>query len=111
MRWRKIMTKYYPIMLDIANKRCIVIGGGNVAYRKVKSLLNFNALVRVISNDLCPELQELKAENKIEWISRNYMIGDLTDSVLVFAATDSVQTNQTIHREAQAKEDNDKYCG
>ncbi|OGH98848.1 MAG: hypothetical protein A2287_03250 [Candidatus Melainabacteria bacterium RIFOXYA12_FULL_32_12] len=95
------MAQYYPIMLNITDKNCIVIGGGNIACRKVKSLLEYSARVTVISSNLCNELENLKY--KIKWISRNYEIGDLTNAYLVFAATDNQEVNKQISEEANKK--------
>jgi len=95
------VKKYYPIMLDISNKKCIIIGGGKVAYRKAFSLLEYGAEVAIISNILCDELAELVSQNKVEWISRDYKQGDLKGAFLAFAATNNKDINHKIFEEAQ----------
>lgn len=89
-------------MLDINDKHCIVIGGGKVAYRKIRSLIEYNAKITVISDKLCNEILELKGQNKISLINRIYQSGDLKGAFLAFAATDNKEVNQKISNEAKA---------
>ncbi|MBW2620875.1 MAG: NAD(P)-dependent oxidoreductase, partial [Deltaproteobacteria bacterium] len=51
--------KYYPVNLDIRNRKCLVVGGGTVGTRKVMTLLNCGAKVTVVSSDVAEKLQEL----------------------------------------------------
>lgn len=50
---------YFPFMIELNNERCLIAGGGTVAYRKVCSMLEFGAVVMVVSPEFCPELLEL----------------------------------------------------
>ena len=63
---------YYPIFLDIKQKRCAVIGGGTVALRKIEMLLDHGALVDVISPETCAPIEEMAASGKIGIIRREY---------------------------------------
>lgn len=94
------MMKYYPVYLDIRDKPCVVIGGGNVSERKVLSLLNAGANVTVISPDITAKINCLKEEGKVAVIRRLYSDGDLKGAVLVFAATDCEEANRKISEEA-----------
>ena len=67
----KVM-RYFPVCLNINNKRCVVVGGGSVAERKAKSLLACGAKVTVISPALTDELRSLHESHSIEWLSREY---------------------------------------
>ncbi len=87
--------KYYPIMLDIENKNCLVIGGGNVALRKTRSLLSYRANISVISRELCPELEELQ----INWLSKEYKQEFLEGKFLVIAATDNAELNALVYND------------
>ena len=49
---------YFPFMIELNNERCLIAGGGTVAYRKVCSMLEFGAVVTVVSPEFCPELLE-----------------------------------------------------
>lgn len=91
---------YYPAFLNLKNKRCIVIGGGEVAERKTISLLKSGANVTVISPMVTKRLKEKSLSGKIKYIPRKYKKGDLKDAFLVVAATDSGETNKRISEDA-----------
>ncbi|MEW6680537.1 MAG: bifunctional precorrin-2 dehydrogenase/sirohydrochlorin ferrochelatase [bacterium] len=90
------MRRYYPIFLDIEGKRCVVVGGGKVAKRKIKGLLRAKADVVVISPDLDEELKK-----KVLWIEREYKNGDLNGSFIAIAATNNKEINQMVYNEAE----------
>lgn len=95
----------YPVMLTpafFANRPVLVVGGGRVAERKVKTLLQAGATIRVIAPDLTPGLQELS--NVIEWLARPWQAGDVRNfqaALLVFAATDDPAINGQVEQEAR----------
>lgn len=91
----------YPVMLNLKGKRCIVVGGGEVACRKVKRLLECGAKVTVISPELVTELEEMKKEGKIIHFPREYQQGDVKDSFLVIGATQNKSVNKKVAREAR----------
>ncbi len=91
---------FYPVNLQITSRLCIVVGGGGVALRKVRSLLQGDARVRVISPTLEPELRFLAEEQRIEWLKRGYVEGDLHGAFLVFAATNDRTVQKLIMEEA-----------
>ncbi len=93
---------YYPIFLNIRGKRCVVIGGGEVALRKVRMLLDFGGEVEVISPKLCPELAALEREGKVKALPREYRPGDLEGAFVVIAATDHPSINEQVTEEAGA---------
>jgi precorrin-2 dehydrogenase / sirohydrochlorin ferrochelatase len=94
----------YPIMLDIAARTCVVVGGGAVAARKVAALLDAGAVVTVISPALVPPLAELLAAERIHAIQTPYASGMLDDAqpLLVFAATDDAAVNAQVAADAAA---------
>lgn len=104
---------YYPVFLDIAGKRCVVIGGGQVAWRKVQTLLEYGAKVEVVSPELCPELA---AVTEINVCHRQYQPGDLKGAFLAIVATDNHEINHQVAREARAQGvmvnvvDDAEYC-
>ena len=93
---------YYPIFLDLSGKRCVVVGGGQVAWRKVTSLLENNAVVEVVSPVICPEIQKLADSGKIVLKQKAYQTGDLKGAVLAIAATDDSDTNTRVSSEGRA---------
>jgi precorrin-2 dehydrogenase/sirohydrochlorin ferrochelatase len=95
--------KYYPVFLDIAGKKCIVVGGGDVASRKIARLLDCGARVCVVSPGLVPELEELKKDQLIEHIPDEYHVEYLNDAALVIGATDDERINASISLDAKAR--------
>lgn len=93
--------KYYSISLDLKDKRCVVVGGGGVAERKVRSLIAYGAVVRVISPNITRGLNKLKSGNKIVHLRRGYRRGDLKEAFLVFGATSSEALNSRISTDAR----------
>ncbi|MEK6567175.1 MAG: bifunctional precorrin-2 dehydrogenase/sirohydrochlorin ferrochelatase [Candidatus Omnitrophota bacterium] len=93
--------KYYPLLLDLKEKRCIVVGGGRVAQRKVNSLLKAGALVRIISPNLTQNLKKLAGKNKIYWITSHYRKRHIQNSFLVIAAVSDKKINSKISHDAQ----------
>ncbi|MDO8885938.1 bifunctional precorrin-2 dehydrogenase/sirohydrochlorin ferrochelatase [Candidatus Oleimmundimicrobium sp.] len=93
---------YYPVYLNLKNKKCVVVGGGNVAERKVLALIDCGAKVTVISPKLTKLLERLKSEGKIEHIGREYEKGDLKGAFVVIGATDNSSVNKEIYKEASA---------
>lgn len=96
------MPKYYPIFLDIQGRRCLVVGGGEVAARKVESLLQCDAKVTVVSPRLTRALAALNESGEIEAQLRNYREGDTDGAALVIAATDDNAVNLRVSSEAAA---------
>lgn len=94
--------KYYPVNLSIAGRRCLVIGGGRVAARKVATLLECGGAVEVISPDLTAELQALFRQGRLAWRDRPYRPGDLAGGFLVIAATDNEEVQAAVFSEATA---------
>ena len=95
------MTRYYPAYLDLTGKRCVVIGAGVIAERKVLQLLASDADVTLVSPTATDELQQLVGEKKVRWIRRSYVRGDLAGAMLAIAATDDEQVNRQVHAEAE----------
>ncbi len=95
------MSSFYPIYVDLQNKPVLVVGGGAVAYRKVKTLLDHGARVRIVSPKLGAELEELLDGEHCTWIEKEYTSEDLGDAVLVFSCTEDEKVNETVARQAR----------
>ena len=91
----------YPINLRVAGKKCVVVGGGAVACRKIKSLLAAGAEVTVFSPELTAELAEMVKKKQFNYIARPYQKGDLKGFFLVICATDNTTVNQAVSAEAE----------
>jgi precorrin-2 dehydrogenase/sirohydrochlorin ferrochelatase len=96
-------TKLYPAFLSLEGKVCAVVGGGNVAARKVHSLLATGARIVVISPQLHTELQSLLTQSLIHAISSKYAAKYLDGVQLVFAATNDAQVNRLVVQDAHAR--------
>ena len=103
MKKRNHVPAYYPIFLNATGKRCVVVGGGQVALRKVRALLEYKASVEVISPELCSELGQLAESGEIQILHREYRAGDLKGAVIAIAATDDSDINRRVAAEAQGK--------
>ncbi len=66
---------FFPILLNLQKYPCLVVGGGKVALRKVQSLLEFNAIITVLSPRFCKPLIELKEKGEIRLIKKNLFKG------------------------------------
>jgi precorrin-2 dehydrogenase/sirohydrochlorin ferrochelatase len=88
--------KYYPIYLNLRDRPCLIVGGGHVAERKTLSLIEAGANVTVISPSLTKKLQELAQSGKIIHQQKTFDDKDLTDALLVIAATDLQEVNANI---------------
>ncbi len=92
---------FIPISFDVTGRRCVVIGGGEVAARKVESLLEAGARVTVVSPRLSPSLQAAVARGLVTHIARDYAPGDIKECVLVYAATDDPKLHRELAAEAR----------
>ena len=94
---------YYPIFLNVYKKRCVVVGGGEVALRKVKALLEQGATVQVITPAFCSELSCLAESKAINVLRRSYEPGDLKGAYIAIAATTETETNKRVAMEAKRR--------
>jgi precorrin-2 dehydrogenase/sirohydrochlorin ferrochelatase len=93
--------RYFPIQLDIRGRRCLVVGGGEVGTRKVKSLLACGARVSLVSPAVTDGLRELAARGAITLLEREYAADDLQGMFLVIGATDDERLNGRIRADAE----------
>jgi precorrin-2 dehydrogenase/sirohydrochlorin ferrochelatase len=92
--------RYFPALLDLKGKLCVVVGGGRVAERKVRSLLKAGALVKVISPQISESLSRSELKGKIVHRPRSFRSDDLRGAFLAIAATDDRATNERVSRQA-----------
>ena len=92
--------RYFPALLDLQGRLCVVVGGGRVAERKVRSLLKAGALVKVISPQTSEWLLQSEGKGKIIHRSRSFHSDDLRGAFLAIAATDDRATNERVYRQA-----------
>lgn len=97
------MSGRYSISLDLKDKECLVVGGGQVAERKVRSLLECGARVRVVSPEISPGLANLAEEGKITFRHGYYHASDLEGVFLVIGSTDQEAVNQQVADDCSAR--------
>ena len=94
---------YYPIFLKIENRPCLVVGGGEVGARKVKTLLSCGASVALVSPEVEEWLGEKIREGVVDLVGNHYEEKHLEGCFLVIAATDDVELNSRIAEDAERR--------
>jgi len=90
------MAHLYPIFLNLAGKKCLVIGGGNVAERKVATLLEYEADVTVVSPEASESIRNWAFQGLIRWRARYFQMEDLEGVFVAFSATGDQELNRKI---------------
>jgi precorrin-2 dehydrogenase/sirohydrochlorin ferrochelatase len=91
---------YYPLFLAVEGCTCLVVGAGAVGERKVRTLLEYGAAIRLVARELSAWLQENLSEKAISWAGERYERSQLQGVRLVFAATDDLDLNRSIAADA-----------
>jgi len=89
-----------PIFLNLDGRRGLVVGAGAVALDKIASLLKTGMRLRVIASEAREEVRALADHGRLEWVPREFMIGDLDGNFVAIAATDSPEVNAEVYRAA-----------
>ncbi len=87
---------YFPILVDLGNLPCLVVGGGKVALRKVSSLLAFNGEITVVTPRCCKGLAALSRDGRIKVIRKRYSSKCIKGQKIVFSATNDPETNRRV---------------
>lgn len=108
--------RYFPLFLDIQGKSILVVGGGDVACRKVDTLLRAGAKVTVVSPKLAENLKERLENEEITWINSQYRENLLSNHMQVWATTNNSTLNHQVHNDAKKRNilvnvvDDTPYC-
>ena len=94
---------FLPIFMDVRGRTCLIVGGGEVAARKVQMLLRAGAKVEVVAPELGNTMQTFNQEGKIQWIEAGFDPAHLQNPALVYAATDRQSINQQVSELAKEK--------
>lgn len=92
-----------PLFLRLGDKLALVVGGGAVAERKIASLLDVGARVRVVAPDASDEVKRLAREGRVEWRERAFEDADVEGAWLVYAATSSPEVQRSVATAAEAR--------
>ncbi|RAV06350.1 bifunctional precorrin-2 dehydrogenase/sirohydrochlorin ferrochelatase [Paenibacillus sp. YN15] len=90
------MEGYFPVLLRLEDKPCLVVGGGSVAERRIASLLEARAKVKVVSPEMTETIGLWAREGRIEALQRPYLPEDQAGMYLVIAATDNASVNDRV---------------
>ena len=95
------MPDYYPVYLNLAGKRCVIIGGGAIAQGKIGGLLQAGCQITVISPEATPGIRQAAQRGDFTWLERTYQPGDLEGAFIGVAATNVWHVNREIYEEAE----------
>nr|WP_222938630.1 siroheme synthase CysG [Duffyella gerundensis] len=93
---RKVDVDYLPIFAELKEKPVLVVGGGDIASRKIELLRRAGAKVLIAARELCPELQALADEQQLTWLAKEFDEAQLDHVFLVIAATDDSALNARV---------------
>jgi uroporphyrin-III C-methyltransferase/precorrin-2 dehydrogenase/sirohydrochlorin ferrochelatase len=108
--------RFLPIFMNIRDQQCLVVGGGQVAARKVYLIDRAGGKVKVVSPELCDELGRWAKAGDLEHVAREFVPEDVEGAQLIIAATDNPKVNETVSELAKARGvpvnvvDNPKLC-
>lgn len=95
--------EYLPIFIDLKQRDCLVVGGGDIAARKAGLLLKAQAKVTIVAPQVSTTTRQLVDKGQVQWIEADFDEGQLGSQRLVIAATDDEAVNEAVHRAAEAK--------
>lgn len=93
--------EFLPLFLNVRNQQCLVVGGGEVASRRVRFLLRAGAHVHIVAPELIESLLHLVSSGKVSHQAREFTTSDLEDVMLAIAATNNAKINRQIAMEAK----------
>ena len=93
----------YPAGLRLAGRKVLVVGGGNVAQRRVPTLIASGAVLYVVSPEVTPSIEGLAGSGEVTWVRRGFADDDLDDAWYVMAATDVPEVNQHVAELSEAR--------
>jgi len=94
---------WYPVSLNLKDRNCLIVGGGKVAERKLKSLIKAEANVTLIAPKINAILQEMREAGAYHYLKSTYQANDVNGFFLVIAATDCTETNSRIGADAESQ--------
>ena len=97
------MAPYYPVYLDVKERCCVIVGGGQIAEGKIAALLECGAQIRMISPEVTDEVQDMADTGVLSLEKREYRDGDLEGAFIAIAATDDSSLSRRIAKEAEER--------
>lgn len=90
------------MFVDISKKKIVIIGGGQIASRRIRTLRSFAENIWVVSPEVSEEIRSLAEEEKIHWIRESYQKGWIEDAEMVLAATDDILCNEQVAKDCHS---------
>ena len=90
--------RFFPMFVDLSDKKIVVVGGGNIATRRIKTLLQFTRNITAVAPKTTMELHELGKAGFVNLINRPVKRSDFTMAFMVIAATNDWKLNDEISR-------------
>nr|WP_232092976.1 siroheme synthase CysG [Serratia ureilytica] len=103
MLYEKAVVDYLPIFADLKQRPVLVVGGGDVAARKVSLLQRVGAEIRIVAQSLSPELEQQRQQGRVLWLGKTFDPQQLDDVFLAIAATDDNALNAAVFAEADKR--------
>ena len=97
------MPEYYPVFLNLAGKRCVILGGGTIAQGKIAALRDAGASITIISPQATDGIRRAAQRGQVTYLPREYAPGDLDGAFIAVAATNVWHVNRQIFEEAEAR--------
>ena len=94
---------YLPIFIDLRNRSCLVVGGGDIALRKITLLLKAQANIECIAPDICPGIEQLAQQKQLTIVKRLFQPTDIKAQFLIISATNNIAINTEVSQLARAK--------
>jgi uroporphyrin-III C-methyltransferase/precorrin-2 dehydrogenase/sirohydrochlorin ferrochelatase len=95
--------EYLPLFVDLKDRKCLVVGGGEIAARKAGLLRKANAAVSIVAPQVSSSTQAMIDAGEVDWLNAVFQAELLSDQFLVIAATDDEAVNRDVHHHAKAK--------
>ncbi|ODU03075.1 MAG: uroporphyrinogen-III C-methyltransferase [Pseudonocardia sp. SCN 72-86] len=99
----RVSEEHYLVGLDLAGRRVVVVGGGQVAQRRLPRLIASGAVIEVVSPQVTPAVEGMASAGEITWTERGYADGDLDGAWYVVACADDAAVNVAVGEEAQRR--------
>ena len=92
---------YFPAFLKLDNKKILIVGGGNIAYDKLKHLLDFTSDISILALELSENMSQIIKEKGLHFEKRAYKVGDIKDFSIVIVAVDDISLQAEIFAESK----------
>jgi len=92
---------YFPMFMDMSNRRILVVGGGAIAHEKLEKLVQFTKEITVITPEMSVETHTLIGEHCLTLYHRPYRTGDIEGFDMVIVATDTIDLHRQIYEESR----------